>query len=115
MQTRGPFNLLDAILKGTAPLEGVAQKPTIRKWYVYLTGIAENIQLTKEHTKVSKSQMPINRHPLALQKPFKPSSILDASPLTEGTPTENIGFTDASPKRVKGKWQYEAVALNTSK
>ncbi|KAK4807137.1 hypothetical protein QYF61_018478, partial [Mycteria americana] len=112
VQTRGPFNLLEAILKGTAPPEGVAQKPTVRKWYAYLTGVAENMQLTEGHTKVSKLQMPINTDPLALQQPFKPSPILDAPPLTEGTPTENIWFTDASAKRVHGKWQYKAVALD---
>ncbi|KAK4807063.1 hypothetical protein QYF61_018404 [Mycteria americana] len=99
VQTRGPFNLLEAILKGTAPPEGVAQKPTVRKWYAYLTGVAENMQLTEGHTKVSKLQVPINTDPLALQQPFKPSPILDAPPLTEGTPTENIWFTDASAKR----------------
>ncbi|KAK4806386.1 hypothetical protein QYF61_016236 [Mycteria americana] len=112
VQTRGPFNLLEAILKGTAPPEGVAQKPTVRKWYAYLTGVAENMQLTEGHTKLSKWQMPINTDPLALQQPFKPSPILDAPPLTEGTPTENIWFTDASAKRVNGKWQYKAVALH---
>ncbi|KAK4810748.1 hypothetical protein QYF61_007722 [Mycteria americana] len=99
VQDRGPFNLLEAILKGTAPPEGVAQKPTVRKWYAYLTGVAENMQLTEGHTKVSKLQMPINTDPLVLQQPFKPSPILDAPPLTEGTPTENIWFTDASAKR----------------
>ncbi|KAK4810552.1 hypothetical protein QYF61_004515, partial [Mycteria americana] len=112
VQTRGPFNLLEAILKGTAPPEGVAQKPTVRKWYAYLTGVAENMQLTEGHTKVSKLQVPINTDPLVLQQPFKPSPILDAPPLTEGTPTENIWFTDASAKRVNGKWQYKAVALD---
>ncbi|KAK4811127.1 hypothetical protein QYF61_019758 [Mycteria americana] len=112
VETRGPFNLPEAILKGTAPPEGVAQKPTVRKWYAYLTGVAENMQLTEGHTKVSKLQVPINTDPLALQQPFKPSPILDAAPLTEGTPTENIWFTDASAKRVNGKWQYKAVALD---
>lgn len=27
-------------------------------------------------------------------------------------PTEDIWFTDVSAKRVSGKWQYKAVALN---
>ena len=112
VQTRGPFKSLEAILKGTAPPEGVAQKPTIRKWYVYLTGVAENMQLTEGQTKVSKLQMPINTDPSALQQPFKPSPILDALPFTEGTPTENIWFTDASAKRVNGKWQYNTIALD---
>jgi len=114
MQTREPFNLLEAILKGTAPPEGVAQKPAIRKWDAYLTGVAKNMQLTEGHTKVSKLQMPINTDPSALQQPFKPSPILDALPLTEGTPTENIGFMDASAKRVNGKWQYKAIALDVT-
>ncbi|KAK4828000.1 hypothetical protein QYF61_022777, partial [Mycteria americana] len=102
----------EAILKGTTPPEGVAQKPTVRKWYAYLTGVAENTQLTEGHTKVSKLQMPLNTDPLALQQPFKPSPILDAPPLTEGTPAENIWFTEASAKSVNGKWQYKAVALD---
>lgn len=83
MQTRGLLNLLEAILKGTAPPEGVAQKPTIRKWYAYLTGVAKNMQLTEGHIKVSKLQIPVNTDSLALQQPLKPSPILDAPPLTE--------------------------------
>ena len=111
VQTRGPFNLLDTILKGTAPPEGIAQKPTIRKWYAYLVGVADEMQLSEGHTKVSKLQMPINTDPLALQQPFKPSPILDAPPFTEDSPTEGVWFSDASAKRVDGKWQYKAVAL----
>ena len=84
MQTRVPFNLLEAILKGTAPLEAVAQKPRVRKWYAHLTGIAEEMKLTEGHTKISKLQMPINTDPLALQQPSKPSPILDASPPHQG-------------------------------
>lgn len=95
-----------------APPEGVGQNPTIRKWYVYLTGVAENVQLTEGLTQVSKLQMPVNTDPLVLQQPFKPSPILDAQPLTEVTPTENIWFTDASAKMVNSKWQYKAVALD---
>ena len=74
--------------------------------------MAENTQLTEEPTKVSKLQMPMKTDPLALQQPFKPSPILDALPLTEGTPTENILFTDASAKRAGGKWQYKPIALD---
>ena len=52
-QTTRPLNLLQAILKGTASPQVVAQKPTVRKWYAYLTGIAEEIKLTKGHSKAS--------------------------------------------------------------
>jgi len=38
-QTRGPFNL--SVLEGTAPPEGIAQKPTVRKWYGYLVGAVD--------------------------------------------------------------------------
>ena len=99
-------------LKGTAPPEGAAQKPVIRKWYAYLTGVAENTQLAEGHTKVSKLQVPINTDLFVLQQPSKPSPILDAPPLTEGTPTENFWFMDASAKRVNSKWQYKTFALD---
>lgn len=69
------------------------------------------MQLTG-HTKVSKFQVPINTGALVLQKPFKPLPILDALCLTEGNPTENRCFTDASEKRVHGKWQYKAVEFD---
>lgn len=67
MQTGGPFNLLEAAVKGTAHPEGFAQDTMVRKWYTYLTGIAEEIKLTRGHT-------------IALQQPFKPSPILNAPP-----------------------------------
>jgi len=81
VQPRQPFDLLEAILKRTAPPEGAAQKPTIRKWHACLTGVAENTQFTEGHGKVARLQMPINTDPLASQPLFKPSPILDASPL----------------------------------
>jgi len=33
-------------------------------------------------------------------------------PLPEGTLAENIWFTDASAKKVNGKWPYKALALD---
>lgn len=75
-------------------------------------GSCRRNRLTKGPTEVSKLQITINADPLALQQPFKPSPILDAPPLTEVVPTEDIWFTDVSAKRVSGKWQYKAVALN---
>lgn len=55
--------------------------------------------------------MPINTDPLAVQPPFKPLPILNASTFTDDTPIEGVWFTSASAKRVNGKWQYKAVAL----
>lgn len=77
--------------------------------------VAEGMKFTEGPTKVSKLQMTINADPLALQQPFKPSPILAAPPLTEWMAAEDIWFTDASAKRVSGKWQYKAVALNINK
>jgi len=54
VQISQPFNLLETVLKGTAPPEGIAQKPTMRKWYAYLVGVADQMQLTEGHTKISK-------------------------------------------------------------
>ena len=51
VQARGPFNLLETVLKGTTPPEGIAQKPTTWKWYAYLVGAADKMQLTEGHTK----------------------------------------------------------------
>lgn len=56
----------------------------------HLTGDAEEIKLTEEHDKVSKLQMPINTDPLALQRPFKPSPILEAPPFTKGIPQQKV-------------------------
>lgn len=90
MQTRGPFNLLEVILKGTASPEGIAQKSTCRKLYAYLTGIAEGMELTEGHTKITKFQMPINADPLALHQPFKSSPILNAAPFNKEKPTGDM-------------------------
>ena len=104
--------MLETVLKGTAPPEGIAQKPTTRKWYTYLMGLADEIQLTEGHTKISMLQMPINTDPLALNHPLKPSPILNTPPFTERTSTEGIWFTDASAKRVNGRWWSNATALD---
>ena len=44
---QGPFRLLDVVHKGTAPLAGIAQKPTVRKWYTYLEGINEIMPISQ--------------------------------------------------------------------
>lgn len=50
---------------------------------------------------------------LALQQPYKPSPILDAPAFTSNSKGKGGCFTDASAKRVNGKWKYRAVALDT--
>lgn len=70
------------------------------------------MKLVEGHTKVSKLEIPINRDPLELQRPFKLLPVQNMQSVTEGTPTENIWFTDTSSKRLSGKWQYKAVALD---
>ncbi len=47
VQTKGPFNLLDVILKGTAPSK------RIRKLYTYIVAVTDEMQLTEGHTNVS--------------------------------------------------------------
>jgi len=48
------------------------------------------MKLVEGHTKVSKLEIPINRDPLELQRPFKLLPVQNMQSLTEGTPTENI-------------------------
>ena len=50
---------------------------------------------------------------LALQQPYKPSPILDGPAFTSNSKGKGGCFTDASAKRVNGKWKYRAVALDT--
>lgn len=73
----------------------------LRKYYVYLRGITDNMQLTEGQTKDSKSHITTNSDPLILQQPFKPSPILVVLPLTENMLTKGIWFTDVSTQRIK--------------
>jgi len=47
---QGPFRLLDVVHKGTAPPAGIAQKPTVRKWYAYLEAINETMPISEGST-----------------------------------------------------------------
>lgn len=42
------------------------------------------------------------------------AKVFECTSLTQETPTEGIWFTDASAKRINGKWHYKATALNKS-
>ena len=50
---QGPFLLLNLILKGSSSPEGVAQKTTICKWYAYLEGVNQLLQLGQGSVKIS--------------------------------------------------------------
>lgn len=54
------FHLLDTVRKGTIPPAGIAQKPTVCKWYAYLEGINEIMPITEGNTKISKLQKDID-------------------------------------------------------
>lgn len=91
--------MLESLLKGSAPPEGVAQKSAVRKWNAYLMAVAERMKLTERPIKVSKLKLSVNADPLALQQTCKPSPILGSHSLTEGMPAEEILFTDTSAKK----------------
>ncbi|GAB0209970.1 mitochondrial enolase superfamily member 1 [Grus japonensis] len=82
---RGPFRLLDIVCKGTAPPAGIAQKPTVRKWYAYLEGINDIMPIMEGSIKVSKLQKDIDSTLLFQTPPSKPSPIQEAPPLKEGS------------------------------
>lgn len=48
---------------------------------------------------------------LALQQPYKPSPVLDASASTSDSEVKDIRFV-VSAKHIVGKWKYRAVAFN---
>lgn len=111
---RGPFRLLDIVRKGTVPPAGIAQKPTVRKWYAYLEGINEIMPITEGNAKISKLQKDIDSTLLFQSPPNKPSPIQEAPPLKEDSNLTGVWFTDASSYRENGKWKYKAVALEVA-
>lgn len=66
------FWLLGVVLKGTSPHAGIAQKPTVCKWYAYLEGINEIMPVTEGRIKVSKLQKDIDCTPLFQPAPSPP-------------------------------------------
>ncbi|XP_071884738.1 uncharacterized protein [Anas platyrhynchos] len=111
---RGPFRILDVVRKGTIPPAGIAQKPTVRKWYAYLEGINEIMPITEGNTKISKLQKDIDSALLFQLPPTKPSPIQEAPPLKEDSDLTGVWFTDASSHRENNKWKYKAVALEVA-
>ncbi|GAB0208766.1 pol-like protein ENS-3 [Grus japonensis] len=111
---RGPFRLLDIVRKGTAPPAGIAQKPTVRKWYAYLESINDIMPITEGSIKVSKLQKDIDSTLLFQTPPSKPSPIQEAPPLKEGSDLKGVWFTDASSYRQNNEWNYKAVALEVA-
>lgn len=71
------------------------------------------MKLIKGHIKVSKLKIPLNADPLALYKLWNLTNFqfiegkLTFTNFSEGTPTEDIWFTEASAKRLN-----KAAALN---
>ncbi|GAB0208371.1 pol-like protein ENS-3 [Grus japonensis] len=111
---RRPFRLLDIVRKGTAPPAGIAQKPTVRKWYAYLESINDIMPIMKGSIKVSKLQKDIDSTLLFQTPPGKPSPIQEAPPLKEGSDLKGVWFTDASSYRQNNEWNYKAVALEVA-
>ncbi|KAK4816905.1 hypothetical protein QYF61_024915 [Mycteria americana] len=93
---QGPFPLLNSILKGSSPPEGVAQKATIRKWYAYLKGVSQLSPLKEGPAKASRFQQPINPDLTLLSLPDKLSPVKEASVLTQDSDAQGVWFTDTS-------------------
>ena len=110
----GPFRLLDTICKGTVPPAGIAQKPTVHKWYAYLESIHGIMPITEGSTKVSKLQKDIDSTSLFQTPPSKPSPVQEPLPLKETSSLEGLWFTDASSYRQNKEWNYNAVALEVA-
>ena len=79
---QGPFPLLNSILSGSPPPEGVAQKAPVRKRYAYVEGVSQLLPLKEGPAKVSKLQQPINPDPALLNQLCKPSPIKEAPEFT---------------------------------
>lgn len=104
--------MLASTKKGLAPPEGVAQTPTVQKWYAYLSGISDQMDVSEGTRKPTKLQITVTTDMLSLQQPYKPSPISDAPAFTSNSEVKGVWFTDASAKCLNGKWKYRAVALN---
>lgn len=109
---QGPLNLLASVKKGLAPPEGIAQRLTVHKSYAYLSGVSDQMDVSEGPTKPTELQITVTLDMLALQQPYKPSSIPDAPAFTSKSKVKGVWFTDASAKHINGKWKYRAVALN---
>lgn len=74
--------MLASIQKGGTPPQGIAQQPTVHKWYAYISGVTDQMHVTEGPTKPTKLHIAVTPDMLTLQKPFKPSPIMDASAFT---------------------------------
>lgn len=106
----GHFWLLNVVLKGTAPHAGIAQKPTVCKWYTYLEGINEIMPVTESRIKVSKLQKDIDGTLLFQPAPSKPSLIQAAPLLKRDSDLKRVWFTDFTDKTMndtKKHWRWQ--------
>lgn len=111
---QGPFPLLNSVLKGLCPPEGIAQKATAQRWYAYLGRVSQLLHLRKGSVMVSKFQQPANPDVALLGQPYTLFLIKEAPELSAGSDMPGVWFTDASACRIGSKWQYKAAALEMS-
>jgi len=102
----GPFKVTKAVLTGTPPPDGVAQRASVRKWYAQIEHYCEIFSVSEGATKVLDIQ---DEADLDKDVPQLAPVIQIAPPFSEQL--QNVRFTDTSSKREGKIWKYRAVAL----
>lgn len=103
---RGPFKVIKAVLAGTPPPDGVAQRASVREWYAQTEHYCETFSVSEGAAKVLNIQDEVN--------PDRDASellpVIEVAPPFSGQ-LQNVWFMDASSKREGKIWKYRAVAL----
>ncbi|XP_064360846.1 uncharacterized protein LOC135327139 [Dromaius novaehollandiae] len=98
---QGPFKVTKAVLAGTPPPDGVAQRASVRKWYTQIQHYCKIFSVTEGAAKVLNIQ---DEADLNKETPQLPSVILVAPPFSNQ-------ILNASSKQKGKTWRYQAVAL----
>jgi len=97
----GPFKVTKAVLTGTPPPDGVAQRASVWKWYAQIEHYCEIFSTPEGATKVLNIQ---DEEDLDKDTPQLSPVIQIAPPFSEQL--QNVWFTDASSKREGKIWKY---------
>ena len=104
---RGPFRVLKLVTAGTPAPAGIAQRETVRKWYVQINHYCRTHRIEEGTPKI----LPIQERANAKPGEKAPSSPIKPAPQFEPD-LKNVWFTEASSKREGKVWKYGAVALH---
>lgn len=107
---RGPFKVIKAVINGTPPPDGIAQKSSVRKWYAQIEYYCNTFPVIEGAAKF----LTIQDTESLDSGQDKPASVIKVAPPFSSELAENCWFTDASSKREGKTWKHKAAASHIS-